>query len=162
MCKNEFSTHLFFIAKQRKAKIEAARAEVDAWKKIAGEQKLRAEAIAKATEESQTPTPQHEESSPIIEETSPAEQPIAEQKQEEVVEKPTHLLSDEVDENGHPFVLSNNGSTTFGVITEDTGLPPVPIKLSEGFQNKDKKGYGFLHIEANHGEQIKKMGFSSV
>ena len=79
-----------------------------------------------------------------------------------MVEKPTHLLSDEVDENGHPFVLSNNGSTTFGVITEDTGLPPAPIKLSEGFQNEDKKGYGFLHIEANHGEQIKKMGFSSV
>lgn len=68
----------------------------------------------------------------------------------------------ELDENGHPFVVASNGTTTFGVITEETGLPTAPIKLSEGFQDEDGKGYGLLHIEANHGQQIRNAGFSSV
>lgn len=46
----------------------------------------------------------------------------------------------DVDENGHPFVKSSNGTTTFGYIKADSGLTPAPIKLSEGFNNKDKKG----------------------
>jgi hypothetical protein len=59
-------------------------------------------------------------------------------------------------------VVASNGTTTFGVITEETGLPTAPIKLSEGFQDEDGKGYGLLHIEANHGQQIRNAGFSSV
>ena len=72
------------------------------------------------------------------------------------------LLSGEVDENGLPFVVSSNGTTTFGEITDNTGLPAAPIKLSEGYQDENGKGYGLLHIEANHGEQIKNAGFESV
>lgn len=68
----------------------------------------------------------------------------------------------EVDENGRPFVKDSDGSTVFGEITEDTGLTPAPIKLSEGYQDGNGKGYGRAHIEANHGKQIKKAGFSSV
>lgn len=68
----------------------------------------------------------------------------------------------EVDENGRPFVKASDGSTVFGEITEDTGLTPAPIKLSEGYQDGNGKGYGRAHIEANHGKQIKKAGFSSV
>lgn len=68
----------------------------------------------------------------------------------------------EVDENGRPFVLSPNGSTTFGEIRENSGLTPAPIKLSEGYQDKDGKGYGLIHIDANHGEQIRQAGFASV
>ncbi|MGN0233919.1 MAG: hypothetical protein ACI4B5_05810 [Bacteroidaceae bacterium] len=68
----------------------------------------------------------------------------------------------EVDENGKPFVVSPNGTTTFGEITDDTGLPAAPIKLSEGFQDEDGKGYGLAHIETNHGEQIRNSGFTSV
>ncbi len=71
-------------------------------------------------------------------------------------------LSDEVDENGRPFVISENGTTDFGEIREDSGLTPAPIKLSEGYQDEDGKGYGLVHIEANHGEQIRKAGFKSV
>lgn len=68
----------------------------------------------------------------------------------------------EVDENGNYFVKADNGTTIFGEITEDTGLPSAPIKLSEGAVDKDGNGYGLLHIEARHGEQIRKAGFASV
>ena len=71
-------------------------------------------------------------------------------------------ISDDVDENGRPFVMSSKGSTVFGEIREDSGLPPAPIKLSEGYQDENGKGYGLAHIEANHGEQIRKSGFDSV
>lgn len=71
-------------------------------------------------------------------------------------------LSDEVDENGRPFVISENGTTIFGEIREDSGLTPAPIKLSEGYQDENGKGYGLVHIEANHGDQIRQAGFSSV
>lgn len=71
-------------------------------------------------------------------------------------------VSTELDENGHPFILSKDGTTTFGEIREGSGLQSAPIKLSRGFQSEDGKGYGLLHIEAGHGEQIRKAGFSSV
>ena len=44
----------------------------------------------------------------------------------------TNSDQSEVDENGRPFVKASDGSTVFGEITEDTGLTPAPIKLSEG------------------------------
>lgn len=68
----------------------------------------------------------------------------------------------EVDENGYPFVLASDGTTIFGNITPKTGLVEAPIKLSVGFQGNNGKGYGLAHIEANHGEQIRNAGFSSV
>lgn len=71
-----------------------------------------------------------------------------------------------VDGNGHPFVLSSDGTTVFGEITADSGLTAAPIKLSEGFNRKDEKGnnigYGLLHIKAGHGKQILEAGYSSV
>lgn len=70
--------------------------------------------------------------------------------------------SDEVDENGLPFIKAADGSTIFGEIREDSGLPAAPIKLSKGYQDEDGKGYGLVHIEANHGEQIRSAGFASV
>ncbi len=82
--------------------------------------------------------------------------------QSEEGEEISYLLSDEVDENGHPFVVSTNGTTTFGEIFNESGLPAAPIKLSQGVQGEDGKGYGLVHIEANHGEQIRNAGFDSV
>lgn len=93
------------------------------------------------------------------EDDSPAEggrgdvQPVEERRESEEAE---------VDENGNLFVKADNGTTIFGEITEDTGLPSAPIKLSEGTVDKDGNGYGLLHIEARHGEQIRKAGFASV
>lgn len=75
-------------------------------------------------------------------------------------------LSDEVNEFEKSFVLSSDGSTTFGEITEESGLSAAPIKLSIGENSVDEKGrnhgYGLLHIEAGHGRQIRNAGFSSV
>lgn len=73
-----------------------------------------------------------------------------------------NFAQEELDENGISFVLASNGTTTFGEIGEESGLQPAPIRLSEGFQGEDGKGYGLAHIEANHGEQIRNAGFSSV
>lgn len=70
--------------------------------------------------------------------------------------------SEEVDENGHPFKTSSNGSTVFGEITGDTGLPNAPIKLSEGVVDDNGNGYGLAHIEVRHGTQIRNAGFNSV
>ena len=69
----------------------------------------------------------------------------------------------EVDEHGVPFVKTEDGTTVFGEITEDSGLPVAPIKLSIGFQdNTTQKGYGLIHIEAKHGKQIREVGFKAV
>ena len=76
---------------------------------------------------------------------------------------PEISYSDERDSNGHRFIHASNGSVEFGEIKAETGLPAGGIRLSEGFQNKETRtGYGMLHMEANHGEEIRKAGFSSV
>ncbi len=73
-------------------------------------------------------------------------------------------LSNERDEHGKHFVLSNDGTTTFGRMESDSGLPDVPIKLSEGVITNPatKEGYGLVHIEARHGDQIRNAGFATV
>ena len=71
--------------------------------------------------------------------------------------------SSETDENGLPFIIAEDGTTSFGYIDEESGLTPAPIKLSEGFQDETTgKGYGLVHIEAGHGEQIRAAGFKNV
>lgn len=75
-----------------------------------------------------------------------------------------YQLSDEIDENGLPFVLSPDGEIEFGRITADTGLTEAPILLSEGMITAPatNAGYGLIHIEARHGEQIRSAGYKSV
>ena len=78
----------------------------------------------------------------------------------------TAPLSEEVNEFDKPFVISSNGTTIFGEVGADSGLTAAPIKLSVGENVKDdhgtNHGYGLLHIEAGHGDQIRAAGFSSV
>ena len=78
----------------------------------------------------------------------------------------TAPLSEEVNEFDKPFVISSNGTTIFGEVGADTGLTAAPIKLSVGENVKDDNGanhgYGLLHIEAGHGDQIRAAGFASV
>lgn len=75
-------------------------------------------------------------------------------------------LSDELNEFSKPFVLSSDGTTVFGEMSEDSGLTAAPIKLSLGEnivdENGANHGYGLLHIEAGHGKQIRAAGFSTV
>ena len=79
-------------------------------------------------------------------------------------EEVNYQLSDEVDENGRQFVLNSDGEIEFGRIGENTGLTPAPILLSEGIitNQKTNAGYGLLHIEARHGNQIRAAGYGSV
>lgn len=75
-----------------------------------------------------------------------------------------YKLSDEVDENGRQFVLASNGNIVFGNIDEESGLTPAPILLSEGIITNPatNDGYGLVHIEARHGDQIRNAGYPSV
>lgn len=85
------------------------------------------------------------------------------QPEEKVTAK---LSSDKPDEYGKPLVIAKDGTTTFGIIDPESGLKEAPIQLSlgENHVGEDGKnhGYGLLHIEAGHGEQIRAAGFSSV
>lgn len=73
-------------------------------------------------------------------------------------------LSDEIDENGRQFVLTSEGELAFGEIGEDTGLTAAPILLSEGMITNaaTNDGYGLVHIEARHGDQIRNAGYKSI
>ena len=131
-------------AKEHKAAIEAARQELEQWKAIAeveNSRKAEAEAKAKAEEEEAKAKAKAEEERTALKGVN---------------------LSEEKDENGNSFVVSSDGTTTFGEVRDKSGLPVAPIKLSVGYQDKNGSGYGLTHIEANHGAQIKKEGFASV
>ena len=162
-----------------------AQRTVDAWKAIVGEKSRReeaakaeseriatekAEAERKAAEERERA--EAEEKTRIEAEKKEAERIAAEKAEEEARVEAERKAEEERkakeeerkerDENGQPFVVSSDGTTTFGEITEDTGLTAAPIKLSEGVADEKGNGYGLRHIEARHGDQIRKAGFSSV
>ena len=153
--KGETPEELLRSIKENEAAAAEAQRTVDAWKAIVGEKSRREEA-AKAEAERKAA---EERERAEAEEEARVE---AERKAEEE-RKTKEEERKERDENGQPFVVSSDGTTTFGEITEDTGLTAAPIKLSEGFQDANTgKGYGLVHIEANHGEQIRQAGFTSV
>ena len=141
-------------------KLKAAKALKEKGEKSHREEAAKAEAERIATEKAEAERKAAEER-----ERAEAEEEArveAERKAEEE-RKTEEEERKERDENGQPFVVSSDGTTTFGEITEDTGLTAAPIKLSEGFQDANTgKGYGLVHIEANHGEQIRQAGFTSV
>lgn len=94
--------------------------------------------------------------------TSDDSRGVGERRNLQPSEKRAEGETSEIDENGLPFVVSENGTTSFGVIREESGLPSAPIKLSEGYQDENGKGYGLRHIEAGHGDEIRNAGFSTV
>ncbi len=76
-----------------------------------------------------------------------------------------YQLSNDLNEFDKPFVLASDGTTIFGIMPAESGLNALPIKLSFGENNNyDNRnhGYGILHIEAGHGNQIRANGFSSI
>ena len=168
--------------KENEKAVAEAEKEVAAWKAIVGEKSRReeaakaeaeriatekAEAERKAAEERERA--EKEEKTRIEAEKKEAERIAAEKAEEEArveaerkAEEEQEEERKERDENGQPFVVSSDGTTTFGEITEDTGLTVAPIKLSEGVADEKGNGYGLRHIEARHGDQIRKAGFSSV
>ncbi len=141
--KGETPEELLRSIKENEAAVAEAQRTVDAWKAIVGEKSRREEAVRAEAER-------------IATEKAEEERKAAEERKTKEEERK------ERDENGQPFVVSSDGTTTFGEITEDTGLTAAPIKLSEGVADEMGNGYGLRHIEARHGDQIRKAGFSSV
>jgi hypothetical protein len=183
--KGETPEELLRSIKENEVAVAEAQRVVDAWKAIVGEKSRReeaakaeaeriatekAEAERKAAEERERA--EAEEKTRIEAEKKEAERIAAEKAEEEARVEAERKAEEERktkeeerkerDENGQPFVVSSDGTTTFGEITEDTGLTAAPIKLSEGVADKKGNGYGLRHIEARHGDQIRKAGFSSV
>ena len=183
--KGETPEELLQSIKENEAAVAEAQRTVDAWKAIVGEKSRREEAVRaeaeriateKAEEERKAAEEREraeaEEKARIEAEKKEAERIAAEKAEEEARVEAERKAEDERkteeeerkerDENGQPFVVSSDGTTTFGEITEDTGLTAAPIKLSEGVADEMGNGYGLRHIEARHGDQIRKAGFSSV
>ena len=176
--KGETPEELLRSIKENEAAVAEAQRVVDAWKAIVGEKSRREEAFKaeverierKAAEERERA--EAEEKARIEAEKKEAERIAAEKAEEEARVEAERKAEEERktkeeerkerDENGQPFVVSSDGTTTFGEITEDTGLTVAPIKLSEGVADEKGNGYGLRHIEARHGDQIRKAGFSSV
>ena len=156
--KGETPEELLRSIKENEAAAAEAQRVVDAWKAIVGEKSRREEAFKAEVERIERKAAEERERA----EKEEKARREAERKAEEE-RKTKEEERKERDENGQPFVVSSDGTTTFGEITEDTGLTAAPIKLSEGFQDANTgKGYGLVHIEANHGEQIRQAGFTSV
>lgn len=62
-------------------------------------------------------------------------------------------------------VPAPSGRDAFGMIQGEVaraaGLPPGPIKLLQGKQIADHKGFGKEHIREQHGDEIRKAGYKS-
>ena len=162
--KGETPEELLRSIKENEAAVAEAQRVVDAWKAIVGEKASREEAAKAEAERIATEKAEAERKAAEERERAEKEEEArveAERKAEEE-RKTKEEERKERDENGQPFVVSSDGTTTFGEITEDTGLTAAPIKLSEGVADKKGNGYGLRHIEARHGDQIRKAGFSSV
>ena len=162
--KGETPEELLRSIKENEAAVAEAQRVVDAWKAIVGEKARREEAAKAEAERIATEKAEAERKAAEERERAEAEEEArveAERKAEEE-RKTEEEERKERDENGQPFVVSSDGTTTFGEITEDTGLAAAPIKLSEGVADEMGNGYGLRHIEARHGDQIRKAGFSSV
>ena len=174
--KGETPEELLRSIKENEAAVAEAQRVVDAWKAIVGEKTRReeaakAEAERKAAEERERAEKEEktrieaekaEEEARVEAEKAEEEARVEAERKAEEERKTKEEERKERDENGQPFVVSSDGTTTFGEITEDTGLTAAPIKLSEGVADEKGNGYGLRHIEARHGDQIRKAGFSSV
>ena len=142
--------------RERKAAIEQAKQQVDIWKQIAETPRRRKEAEATRQEET------NEQAAENREQTVPSD--VERGRQRNLGQAEEVRLSEEVDENGRQFVLSSDGKLEFGKIDAETGLTSAPILLSEGLitNTATNDGYGLVHIEARHGDQIRKAGYKSV
>ena len=129
--KGETPEELLRSIKENEAAVAEAERVVDAWKAIVGEKSHREEAAKAEAERIATEKAEAERKAAEERERAEAEEEArveAERKAEEE-RKTEEEERKERDENGQPFVVSSDGTTTFGEITEDTGLTAAPIKL---------------------------------
>ncbi len=115
------------IKENEKAAAEAEK-EVATWKAIVGEKSRREEAAKAEAERKAAEERERAEAEGIDRIEAEIDRHIAEEEREGRKKRDDR----EQDDNGHPFVVSSDGTTTKGEITENTGLAAAPIKLSEG------------------------------
>ncbi len=131
--KGETPEELLRSIRENEAAVAEAQRTVDAWKAIVGEKSRREEAVRAEAERIATEKAEAERKAAKERERAEAEEEArveAERKAEEE-RKTEEEERKERDENGQPFVVSSDGTTTFGEITEDTGLTAAPIKLAQ-------------------------------
>lgn len=161
--------------RERKNAVEKAKANLAHWQKIAQTAQRRKQT---ELEERRRISKQEETLRKAEEERLRAEQEESERIEREALHDIPNRIDDtsnmttanlsveETDEFGKPLVLAKDGTTTFGIIDRQSGLTEAPIHLSLGENTIDEKGknrgYGLLHIEAEHGEQIRNAGYESV
>ena len=72
------------------------------------------------------------------------------------------------DESTSPdtFIPAPDGSLDYGEITTEQAQAmrrqAGKIRLTQGVQNADGTGHGLVHIEANHGKEIRSSGYDSI
>lgn len=64
------------------------------------------------------------------------------------------------------FIPAPDGGVDYGEITPEMAKAmrrqAGKVRLQQGVQNADGTGWGLAHIEANHGQQIRAMGYGSI
>ncbi len=72
----------------------------------------------------------------------------------------------QADQAPSEFIPAPDGGLDYGEITPEMGQAmrrqAGKIRLQQGVQNTDGTGWGLAHIEANHGEQIRGLGFGGI
>ena len=153
-----------------KGKVEAELAEavphLEYWRSVAAARDaVKEREIAAANERyRQERATQEEAPSAVEQEVGEVHAEDGSERENDVKKREVVRLSDEIDENGRQFVLTHEGELAFGEINEETGLAAAPILLSEGMITNaaTNDGYGLVHIEARHGNQIRGAGYKSV
>ncbi len=126
--KGETPEELLRSIKENEKAVAEAQREVAAWKAIVGEKSRREEAAKAEAERKAAEERERAEAEGIDRIEAEIDRHIAEEEREGRKKRDDR----EQDDNGHPFVVSSDGTTTKGEITENTGLAAAPIKLSEG------------------------------
>ena len=126
--KGETPEELLRSIKENEAAVAEAQRVVAAWKAIVGEKSRREEAAKAEAERKAAEERERAEAEGIDRIEAEIDRHIAEEEREGRKKRDDR----EQDDNGHPFVVSSDGTTTKGEITENTGLAAAPIKLSEG------------------------------
>ena len=78
----------------------------------------------------------------------------------------TDKIGDQHQAQAAEFIQAPDGGIDFGEITADQAKvmrrQAGKIRLQQGIQNSDGTGSGLTHIEANHGDQIRSLGYDSI
>ncbi len=80
--------------------------------------------------------------------------------------RPSKLQFSHAPRGPQDFVPNSDGGLDYGEISPEMAKAmrrqAGKIRLTEGVQNANGTGYGLRHVEANHGQQIRALGFDGV